>query len=219
MYSYDYDTPGAYFGTKSALEPVHAQMNLPDYSLAAVNTTLEPRAGLRLATKVVTVDNKVLLENERAVDAPANATTTLPALGLQPLLDQEKLVFVSLTLTDGSGTELSRNFYWQGADDAAYRKLNALVPQKLDVQATVGAKSTIGVRVTNRGAQPVLGIKMTVLDERGERVLPAYYGDNYLNLLPGETRTVAIQCDDAPNKASSVSVRGWNVVNSVIKLR
>ncbi len=219
MYSYDYDTPGAYFGTKSALEPVHAQMNLPDYSLAVVNTTLEPRAGLRLVTKIVTTDNKVLLEDERAVDAPANATTTLPALRLQPLLDQEKLVFVSLTLTDGNGTELSRNFYWQGADDAAYRKLNALVPQKIDVQATVGAKSTIGVKVTNRGAQPVLGIKMTVLDERGERVLPAYYGDNYLNLLPGETRTVEIQCDDAPNKASSVSVRGWNVVNSVIKLR
>jgi archaellum component FlaF (FlaF/FlaG flagellin family) len=219
IYSYDYDTPGAYFGTKSALEPVHAQMNLPDYSLAVVNTTLKPRAGLKLVTKVVTTDNKVLLEDERAVDAPANATTTLPALRLQPVLDQEKLVFVSLTLTDESGRELSRNFYWQGADDAAYRKLNALVPQKMDVQATVGAKSLIGVTVTNRGAQPVLGIKMTVLDERGGRVLPAYYGDNYLSLLPGETRTVEIQCDDAPNKASAVSIRGWNVVNAVIKLR
>jgi archaellum component FlaF (FlaF/FlaG flagellin family) len=219
IYSYDYDTPGAYYGTKTALEPVHAQMNLPDYALEVVNTTLQPRSGMRLATKVVTADNRVLFENQQAVNAPANATTTLPALRLQPLLDTEKLVFVSLTLTDRDGRELSRNFYWQGADDAAYRKLNTLAPQAIDVQATAGPKSSIGVTVTNRGAQPVLGIKMTVLDSRGERVLPAYYDDNYLNLLPGETRTVQIQCDDAPTAAAAVSVRGWNVINAVVKLR
>ncbi|MET4666344.1 LamG-like jellyroll fold domain-containing protein [Sphingomonas sp. PvP056] len=219
IYSYDYDTPGAYFGTKSALEPMHAQMNLPDYSLAVVNTTLQPRSRLRLTTKVVSGDGRVLLSDERIVDAPANTTTTLPALRLQPVLDRERLVFVSMTLVDDAGKELSRNFYWQGADDTAYRKLNDLVPQKIDVKAAVGAKSSIGVTVTNRSDQPVLGIKMTVLDARGERVLPAYYGDNYLNLLPGETRTVDIQCGDAPNKASAVSIRGWNVVGAVVRLR
>lgn len=219
MYSHDYDTPGAYYGTKSALEPLHVQMNLPDYSLAVVNTTREPQAGMQVSVKVVDTDNRVLLEQKRVVDAAANATTTLPVLDLQPLLEREKLVFVSLSLTDGSGRQLSRNLYWQGADDASYRKLNTLRPQAVAIQAKSAVGSSIGVTVTNTGTQPVLGLKMTVLDDQGSRVLPAYYDDNYLNLLPGETRRLTIDCGDASKKASAISVRGWNVIDAKIKLR
>ena len=219
MYSHDYDTPGAYYGTKSALEPLHAQMNLPDYSLSVVNTTLDARAGMHLTAKVITTDGRVLLEEKRDVDAAANATTTLPVLNLQPLLESEKLVFIALVLTDSNGKEVSRNFYWQGADDASYRKLTTLRRQAIAMEVKSVAGSSIDVTVTNSGTQPVLGLKMTVLDDRGARVLPAYYDDNYLNLLPGETRTLSISCADAPNKPSVIAVRGWNVIDAVTKLR
>ncbi len=33
IYSADYDTQASYYGVKKASEPLHVQMNLPDYAL------------------------------------------------------------------------------------------------------------------------------------------------------------------------------------------
>lgn len=35
-------------------------------------------------------------------------------------------------------------------------------------------------------------VRLSLLDEDGARVLPTLYDDNYLWLLPGETRTVTL---------------------------
>src|SRR6185437_10075119 len=99
IYSSDYDTHAAYYGVKKACEAVHAQMNLPDFRLAVINTTREARANLTLRTRVVSLENRVLKERSDKLTATANATTSLAALDLQPLLEKERLVLVTLTLT------------------------------------------------------------------------------------------------------------------------
>jgi len=45
IFSSDYDTAGAYYGVKRACEPIHVQMNLPDFKLVAVNNTFTKIAG------------------------------------------------------------------------------------------------------------------------------------------------------------------------------
>ena len=45
IYSSDYDTAAAYYAVKKACEPLHAQLNLPDYRLAVVNTTRDRPIG------------------------------------------------------------------------------------------------------------------------------------------------------------------------------
>jgi hypothetical protein len=48
-------------------------------------------------------------------------------------------------------------------------------------------------------------------------VLPAYFSDNYVSLLPGETRSVTITAPkDAAGSSPSVKLRGWNVVPRTI---
>ena len=100
IYSSDYDTAAPYYAVKKACEPIHAQLNLPDYRLAVVNTTREPQAGLTLRSRVVALDGRVLLERRDRVEAAANAVTTLAALGLAPILERERVVVVRLTLED-----------------------------------------------------------------------------------------------------------------------
>ncbi len=51
----------------------------------------------------------------------------------------------------------------------------------------------------------------------GERVLPVYYSDNYVSLVPNESRTITIEAatGDLKGEAGLVLVDGWNVgVNS-----
>ena len=51
-------------------------------------------------------------------------------------------------------------------------------------------------------------------DLKGERVLPAFYSDNYFSLLPGERKSVTVEAAtaDLAGASPAVLVDGWNVV-------
>jgi hypothetical protein len=49
-----------------------------------------------------------------------------------------------------------------------------------------------------------------MLDEHGGRVLPVYYDDNYVSLLPGESRRVDVICPAAAARCARLALRGWN---------
>jgi len=215
IYSSDYDTGAAYYAVKKACEPLHAQLNLPDFALAVVNTTQSAQRGLTLRSRVYSLDDRLLGERIERVDAAANATTTLkPLAELVNALPRERLVLVRLTLTDEQGVLKSSNDYWQGLTAADQQRLTALAPQPLTLTAR-GVDSADGRLVTvtlrNSGHAPALAAKITVLDRTGARVLPIYYDDNYLTLLPGEERKVDVRCPPGP-ACSRVALRGWNVV-------
>lgn len=51
-----------------------------------------------------------------------------------------------------------------------------------------------------------------VVDAHGQRLLPAYYSDNYVSLLPGESRQIEIRGPSAGQlRNAGVQLRGWNV--------
>jgi hypothetical protein len=220
IYSSDYDTQASYYGVKSACEPLHAQMNLPDYSLAVVNTTRAAHRDLTLTSRVFALDGRLLARRASRVSAPANATQTLPPLNLAPTLASEDLVLVALTLDDAHGKRLSENIYWQGRDDPSQRKLNSLAPQKLAVTTQTvprGAQTVVSVTLENEGTVPALATKLTVVDADGKRVLPVLYSDNYVSLLPHEPREVEILCPQG-GQCSNIQVRGWNVVPASVHI-
>jgi hypothetical protein len=67
------------------------------------------------------------------------------------------------------------------------------------------------VEVTNTGKVPALAIRLTLRDAKtGERILPVYYEDNYISLLPGESRTIRIDTRSSA-KAVRVTADGWNI--------
>jgi Exo-beta-D-glucosaminidase Ig-fold domain/Concanavalin A-like lectin/glucanases superfamily/Glycosyl hydrolases family 2/Glycosyl hydrolases family 2, TIM barrel domain/Glycosyl hydrolases family 2, sugar binding domain len=221
IYTSDYDTHASYYGVKKAVEPVHAQMNLPDLSLTVVNTTREARTGLQLTTQVLSLDNRVLASRDDSVNAAANDITSLPVLNILDLVNQEGMVLVTLRLRDAAGALISDNTYWQGKDDASHQKLNALSQQKLALKATgttVGNERVISVQVVNNGKQAALAAKLTLVDAKGDRILPALYSDNYLTVLPGEPKTVEIRYPDKFGNVAQLKVRGWNVKSDVVRV-
>jgi hypothetical protein len=209
IYSSDYDTPAAYYAVKKACEPIHAQLDLPDYRLTVVNTTRSDRPHLILRTRVLSLDNRTLTERIDRLDAAANSAVTLSRpLDLEPLLDAQALVLVKLTLTDSNGA-LSDNVYWQGRDEASQQRLNSLAAQTVTARMIAVAGERIDVMLENHGREPALNAKLTMLDERGIRVLPVYYSDNFVTLMPGEARHIEILCPGA--RCSRAALRGWNV--------
>lgn len=220
IYSSDYDTHAAYYGVKKAVEPIHAQMNLPDYSIGLVNTTLQAVNGLTLDVSVRSLDNRVLFSKRGPVDMPANDVTTLPDPGIGEWLAKEGLVLVRLSLVDGHENHYSNNTYIQGRDDAQHRKLDSLAAQPLKLTAYFQRSlddRQVDVKVENTGKVPALGVKLTLVDGKGERILPVLYSDNYLTVFPGETHFITMNYPTSLGGNAQVKVRGWNVTPTSVK--
>ncbi len=213
IYSSDYDTAAAYYAVKKACEPLHAQLDLPDFTLSVANISRTAQSRLSLRTRVVSLDDRLLAERVDTLSVAANSVAALPPLDLKPLLAREALVLVKLTLTDARGATLSENLYWQSRDAASQRRLDDLRPQPISLSArarTDGEDTRVDVLLTNQGRAAALEVKMTMLDEQGMRVLPVYYDDNYVSLLPGESRRIQVLCPAQPRRCAKVALRGWN---------
>jgi hypothetical protein len=214
IFSHDYDTHAAFYGTKAGSERVHAQLNLASHQLDVVNNGFEAIKTAALRARVLAVDGRVLSDQSWPIEAAADATTHGGTLALNELLRDEGAVVVRLDLTDASGASLSKNLYWLRGSEAGGRKLQAMAAQPVSLLARLGAtggERTVRVSLRNKGTAPALNAKLTLLDGKGARILPAYYSDNYVSLLPGEAREIDIRYSAAADVEVSVALRGWNV--------
>ncbi len=214
IYSSDYDTQASYYGVKKAAEPLHVQMNLPDYALAVVNTTRAPREQLTVTSRVIALDGRVLATRQDQLTAPANQVTTLAPLDLAPYLAHEGVVLIALTLADASRQRLSENIYWPSRDEGSTQALDTLKAQPVRVSAhsSIDADEiVVHVVLEDTGSVPALAAKLTLLDDQGARILPAFYSDNYLSLLPGESRQIEIRYPRTHAGVAHLNLRGWNI--------
>jgi hypothetical protein len=205
FYSWDYDANASLYGAKKAAEPIHIQMNLPDCKVAVIN---------HLANPISEATATAVLYNLQGIPERTNQATITVApdtVGDAFTIDwpQSGAHFVRLELRDKAGQLLSENFYWHAREEEQLRELNTLPSLMLEAGLRRANGSAIAV-VTNTGAAPALEVHLTLRDaSTNERILPAYYSDNYFTLMPGESRK--IQIDASLPGQCSVSVDGWNV--------
>ena len=220
--SSDYDTQASFYGTQKACEPLHVQIDLSNYDVAVINTTPTATPGLTLSAKVYSLDNRLLLSRDLALDAKANAATQAFKLDLAPLFAQG-VVLVRLELKNTSGAIVSTNFYWLAGGDKDYRALARLPQMALHVTATETKENRevqIHVHLQNPGTTVALESKLTLENASdGSRILPAYFSDNYVSLLPGESADVVVKApEDQVHGAAKIALRGWNVTPASIEV-
>ena len=210
--SHDYDTQASYYAVKSAGEPIHVQMNLPDHRVIVVNNPQVPLNDATLGVEIYGIDGALIHKSTQPIMVDANAVSQPIDAGIDAAVQAQKLVIIKLSLTVG-GQEVSHNVYWQGSDDVALNGLNSLPATDLGVEARRNGQQ-VTVKLSNPSKVAVLETKLTLLDAKGARILPAYYSDNYVSLMPGETRDVTIDFDSgAP---ANLSVRGWNAATKTV---
>jgi hypothetical protein len=218
--SSDYDTQASFYGVMKACEPVHVQLDLSDYQVDVVNTTAGAVSGLTLEAKVYSLSNQVLLDKKQDLQLGSDSLTHGFKLDLAPFLAKDKgannMVFLKLTVTDAANKVVSDNFYWLGSDSYSYRQLTKLPTAPLTATASSSAAGEmVKVHVHLHNDSPAAAIEAKLTLEKtadGTRILPAYYTDNYISLLPNEDRDVDIEY---PAKATQGPARlglaGWNV--------
>lgn len=108
------------------------------------------------------------------------------------------LHLLRLTLRDASGRQLSQNTYWRYRAPSAMQALNTMPHTRLT--ASLGRMTTspdgrhhATATVGNHGSSVAAMVRLSLLNRTtGDRILPTLYDDNYIWLLPGETRTLGV---------------------------
>ncbi len=214
--SSDYDTQSSYYGEQKALEPLHVQLDLATDAVEVVNSTPEAAGAMQATADVYSLDNKTLLHKEAQADVPADGVVTAMHLELAPL-EKEQVILVKLDLSDQRGAPVSSNLYWLTSESRDLRDLVRLASPTVNIRATEtreGGQVRVHVELKNTGSDVALQNKLTLVNSTtGERILPAYYSDNYVSLLPGESRTVDVeyQASVSAGAAPALTLRGFNM--------
>ena len=239
LYHHDLEPNSGLFAVKKSGEPVHIQLNEQTGSLEVINNLPVILKGASAHVAVYDLDGTLKLEHDFPVTGPAATAIDIGQIDpmgahceewdakCRTLMSHPR--FLRLTLDDASGRQLSENFYWRGASSEPddLQALDTMKTVALQASAT-REKIDENVRITVHLANPGPGIALMAhlqlrrgkastpsnpLDNVTQRVLPVFYSDNYISLVPGESRTVTIEAAEADLKGESpqIVVDGWNV--------
>ena len=59
-------------------------------------------------------------------------------------------------------------------------------------------------------------LHLTARDNEGDRILPAYWSDNYIHLMPGEERTLTLRIPNG-SYAYRLTVDGFNLDSQTVR--
>ncbi len=217
IYHYDYEPMSSYFAVMHAGEMVHVQFNQDNGQLQVINNLAEPVKDATLRAEVYNLDGTRVYERETKVTAGPSTVTDAGVIDFPA--DISSVHFIRLELSDATGKLLSRNFYWRSgpAHPDDFKDLNKLPQVTLEAQATSKDESgkrfvTITLRNPDKNIALMAHVQLRQ-QKSGERVLPAYYSDNYVSLAPNETRTISIEADESQFNGENalVVLDGWNV--------
>jgi hypothetical protein len=213
-YDYYFDPTAAYFGCKKASEPIHIQWNPVFDTIEVVNYNAKNKTGLIAKAQLLNMDGSVQWEKETTIDCEEDMTARCFKLEFPKSLSS--VHFIKLTLKEGDKI-ISDNFYWRGLEDGNYQALNQLPKVELDKSSIVrksGEDWLITTKLKNTSNQPALMVRLKVIGTKSsERILPVFFSDNYVSLMPGEEKVITIKLKDADARGEkpSVEISGFNL--------
>ncbi len=230
LYDYYLDAGGGYYGTKKACEPLHVQYSYDDHSVVVVNSTYQASPQLEVAAKVYDFNLKELFSKEENLTIDADAAQRAISIPDTVFSADSKIYFVDLTLKKESGEIVSRNFYWVPSTLTTFdwsktdythtpaiqhedmTELMSLPKARIETQVSPaeGGKM-LQIRLHNDSKALAFQVAVAVRDVHGEDIVPATWSDNYVELMPGETRVLSATLLSATPANSSIVVSGWNI--------
>ena len=235
LYDYYLRPGGGYFGAKKGSEPLHALYAYNDRSIVVANHG-EAIRGLTLRVRLLDLTSATRFARDTVLDLPADSSIRVLTVPEPPGVSST--YFLDLRLAPAQGPELSTNFYWLSTkpDDLDFAKSTWYVtPARSYADYTAlstlpAAQVTAGVRFEREGADELAHVTLSnpgstlafflrlqvLAAPGGEEVLPVRWTDNYLSLLPGESREVTARYrpEGAAGATRALVVSGWNVART-----
>ena len=208
-YDYFLDPTAGFFAAKKALEAIHVQFDPKDSAVRLVNRTARDEAGLKLGIQWFDFSGRSLADY--IVNIYSCKASSAQRLGEYPKPCAEAC-FVRLGLYKGEEL-LSENTYFLPQE--SLKDYAAMDRAVIELGGEVSSEKGMWVMeysLTNLGDVPALLLHAQIRDEQGHRVLPVFWSDNYIHLLPGETKKLQAKVlISACPKVPKISLEGLNL--------
>ena len=218
FYDYYLDYQGGYFGYKHAAAPIHIQLNLNDSVVCVLNQTAIETKPLTAKILLFDMHGKLLSEQKNEIILQAHDLILLSKVELPK--NTNEVFFLKLQLTD-QDIMVDENLYWLSNKHHSYEKLNEL--EKVEVRAEIkkNGEGQSVIKISNPKNETAFFIRLKVTNSNNELVLPVYFTDNYITLLPGEEKEILpdLSSGKAISGLNNLSlvIEGWNVTQQEIK--
>jgi exo-1,4-beta-D-glucosaminidase len=228
LYDYYLMPNGAFYGAKTGSQPLNIVYNYGDKAIYVVNDTYSSHELLKAEIRVFSFDSKELFSKTLPVTVGEYESKKI--LDFPDIKGLTGLYFIGLKLRGHDGSVRGDNFYWLSTkedtldeagttwyytpikDFADLTALEMLPKAAVDVQhrfETVEGEQVVYVTLNNESDKIAFFIELRVVDETsGLSILPIFWSDNYVSLLPGETRKITGRFSGGEKPAFGFS--GWN---------
>lgn len=222
MYDYYLDPNACLYGLRAASEPLHLMYNPADSAIYTLNNTYKSRSDLMMVVKGYDMQGKetVLTQVVTQIEPQMPKPVLFINHAVKKLAAKEGM-FLCLQLLDMNKQPVSENIYWLPDSTGNYSGLQRLAASKLQIAAKRKAAGKIEVTLSNAmGNAPAFFNRLSVIHAASEeRVLPSFYSDNYVTLMPGETKKIMIDYPAALKERPRISVSGWNLREKAVEVK
>ncbi len=229
---------GAFYGTRAASQPLNLSFNYADETVYAVNDSRFASDGLTAVVRAFDLSAQEIYNKSSELELPPGGARSL--VSLADLESPTPVWFLDLRLHDASGDEVARNFYWLSTEPdvldyannlwfvtptkefADFTALDDLPEVELDVSGAMmdameGAE--VQVLLSNPSDALAFFVELRVVDAEGSSILPVLWDDNYVSILPGESRELTARLPTAGDvSGGKLVLQGWNVAGVEVEL-
>lgn len=214
MYDYYLDPNAALYGLRTGGQPVHIMANPSTKMVMVVNNGFEQQNDLMARISAYDMDGNETFIDQSFVYMEGTSAKNIRSVAraVEPIF-KEQGGFLALELLDSDQQQLSRNIYWFPNENGEYLGLKNMKKADLRVSTKHIGDGKVEVTLNNPKENTIAFFnRLALIDSKTkERILPAFYDDNYLSVLPGETVKVIIEYIAQKNVKPAVEIYGWNV--------
>jgi hypothetical protein len=209
MYDWFLDVNASFYGTKKGCEFLHPQYNIVTKQVELVNTELSGH-DVTLKAQLYKADGTVVFEKDESTTIETNSVKRLFDIPKPDGVDG--VYFLKLSLLE-NGKLLTDNIYWLTTKPNDYTSLANLPKTNPSIKTslqqtgdnytgTVNIRSEKNVSFFNR---------IKVFDKNsGKRILPVHYSDNYVTLMPGDSKEITMEFKSSlPKDQIKIVVESW----------
>ena len=246
LYDYYLQPAGGYFGTKKACEPLHIQYSYDDRSVVVVNSVTENYSDLTGEASLYNFNLRRLFYRkinmasaadsvQRLFNIPSeNIDTGCPFCSVDANGQNWSHPECELLLAAEEGyprydwsteTEKKHPYYTEVVSYEDLSMLNQLQKVHLEVSASATRQAEgqdVRVHIHNPSKNLAFQIHLAFVDEKsGEEIVPVFWEDNYLSLMPGKSRDVVAHYNSVASSSHlRLQMNGWNIIpqSSLVEL-
>lgn len=218
MYDYYLDPNACLYGLHNAGEPLHVMYNNATGMVMVANNTFVPQRNYMLEISTLDKEGKNTLLTQVFVEVgPTTVQQFIPIKSTIDALRKTEGVFLSLRLLDIHKHALNENLYWLPDSSGNYSGLQKMKVATTIMKAKQISKGKIEVTIYNPATEPIAFFNRISLVNAvtKKRILPVFYSDNYISILPGQQKAITLEYTPG-NIKIQIAINGWNVEEQFI---